>query len=209
MGWGGLMGSSPQGIGIPIQIDSNKNVLANINAQNIDPVAASVTGAVGSVTGAVGSVTGAVGSVTGAVGSVTNPVNVSTLISHQTGLSVTANASNTPYNIGSAISITQNGIARIMIIAHVSAGNGEIQLNITRGAKTYNLGLISQGSTLFYTSGSSYITSPSPTMQLANSDGGTYTLEILLLNGDSLQFQAGNNTAGDITYLDDLLVVLQ
>ena len=46
-----------------LKFDANGNVLANINAQNINP----------NVNNVAGSVAGSVGSVTGAVGSITNP----------------------------------------------------------------------------------------------------------------------------------------
>ena len=201
---------------VKLPLDANGNVLANINAQNINPnvnTAASVTGAVGSVTGNVG------GSVAGSVGSVTGAVISSTLLSHQTGLSVTATAANTFYAIGSAISVSRTGILRITIIGHTN-GSAYIQLRLTRGSTTYSLG--STSSSLFTDLVSqAYFADGSPTLLIKNieaSDANTiatsiqesdFVLILTVYAGDSLQFYGANGTAADVTYIDDLLVIEQ
>ena len=122
---------------VNLPLDTNGYVKSNIYAQNINPnvnTVASVTGAVGSVTGAVGSVTGAVGSVTGAVGSVTNPVTSWITISHQTGLSGSNSTANAPTNVGTAISITKDGIISVEASGHVSANVGGIRIVRTRAS---------------------------------------------------------------------------
>jgi len=140
------------------------------------------------------------------------------LLSHQTGLSVTATTANTGYDIGSAISIPRNGIAKITVAGHVSAGTGFIYINLTRGSTTYALGSISASllvdkgeinvisTSSIMLSNIQLITSGAPTYALQSN---SYSLELPVLSGDSLQFLAGNGTAGDITYIDDMVVVLQ
>ena len=171
-----------------VKLDSNGNVLSNIAAQNINPNAVS-----------------------------TNPYVV-TLLSHQTGLSVTATAANTLYNIGTAISISKNGLVNIAMAGHVNGGIGTIALTLTRGTNSIVFGNNAQG--IFTSNGvqpSSGITNttsyaPQFASLLLSSAGvysSKYIMEILVLIGDSLQFQAANNTAGDITYIEDLVVMLQ
>ncbi|MEM3873046.1 MAG: hypothetical protein QXE05_10860 [Nitrososphaeria archaeon] len=150
------------------------------------------------------------------------------LLSHQTGLSVTASTANTFYTIGSSISVPRNGIAVISMMGHVNAGNGYIQLQLTRGSNTYSYGntnfsLFSDSASTSSSSSSAYIGSTSSVPQFTQiinygTLSSTYTIYarylksnifVLPLNsGDSLQFYAANNTAGDITYVDDVLVML-
>ena len=168
-----------------LKFDANDNVLANINAQSINP-------------------------------NINNPY-LPTSISSQTGLSVTATAANTLYNIGAAISVSRNGIAKISISGHVNGGTGAITLNLTRGGVVYVYGAIAQPlftwsanvpSTIINTLAvtplfaSSYISS-------AGAYRSAYSMELNVNTSDSLQFQASNSTAAEITYIDDLEVMLQ
>ena len=149
------------------------------------------------------------------------------LLSHQTNLSITASTANIGYDIGTPIIIPRNGIAKITLVGHVNGGNGLISLNLTRENNTYNLGIeYSGGGSLFANSYSGNgaqgsITATQPTLatysissnpigiSTSNPQSQPFVLEILVLKGDILQFQAGNSTAGDITYIDDLVVILQ
>ncbi|MEM4066639.1 MAG: hypothetical protein QXV17_07255 [Candidatus Micrarchaeaceae archaeon] len=174
-----------------IKFDSNGNVLANLNAQNINPtIANSYT---------------------------------PTLLSHQTGLSVTASTAGTFYAIGSAISVPRNGIAIISMSGHVNGGEGFIQLKLTRGSSSYLYGTYNNasGPSLFASTGNysaiAYIsnTSSQPLFSVGNINSasvyplGTSPYFLLpVYSSDSLQFYATNNTANDITYVDDVLVML-
>jgi len=146
------------------------------------------------------------------------------LLSHQTGLSISASSANIGYNIGSAISIPRNGIVKITIVGHVSNGYGFIYLSLTRGSETYYLGGPSVSQSLFgntYYNGINggiysntpillnYLISLNPNNITNSGSFNPFTLEILVLSGDTLQFFAGNNTGGNITYIDDMLVILQ
>ncbi|MEM3873183.1 MAG: hypothetical protein QXE05_11550 [Nitrososphaeria archaeon] len=145
------------------------------------------------------------------------------MLSHQTGLSVTASTANTFYTIGSAISIPRSGIIVISMAGHGT--NGSIQLQLTRGSSTYKFGNYYETTGTLYNSmfgnvgsnnGQNYIASSSPIFLYteANSNGNTNivgaNLSFILpvYAGDSLQFYATNNTSGGITYVDDLLVML-
>ncbi|MCW1300836.1 MAG: hypothetical protein OH363_06050 [Candidatus Parvarchaeota archaeon] len=153
------------------------------------------------------------------------------LLSHQTGLSVTASTANTFYAIGSVISVPRNGIVVISMSGHVSAGVGSIQLKLTRGSATYTFGQAynpsSDLSSLFGQTGqyngsnAIFTTSSSPLFVTGNfsntgssSNGSQYTsgaspsFILPVYSGDSLQFYATNDTANDITYVDDMLVML-
>ena len=187
-----------------VSVDANGNILANVNAQNINP---NVNTAV----------------------SVTNPVStIGILLSHQTGLSGTPSTANTPVNIGSAIAIGQNGLAIIEVSAHVSAGIGSIRIARTRSSVTEYINVNPSNDrssvmndSLFTDSGgtlnSGYgISATIATRQAKNGTSGisiaidsTDALQIPVLNGDSLQFQVSNNTASDITYIDDLVVMIK
>lgn len=176
-----------------LKFDASNNVLASINAQAIDPN--------------------------------TNTLNpyLPTLVSHQTGLSVTATAANTAYNIGTAISITRAGLIKIQMTGHVNAtSTGFVQLNLTRGGNVLTYGNMSQSLFTSSTNGSSgtnpssnidNLTSNTPLFSVVywsavGYNSNNYVVELAVLNGDSLQFVAGNGTAGNITYIDDLEVLL-
>ncbi|MEM3872899.1 MAG: hypothetical protein QXE05_10120 [Nitrososphaeria archaeon] len=170
-----------------IKFDSNGNVLANINAQNINPTIA-------------------------------NPY-IPTLLSHQTGLSITASTGGTYHAIGSSITVPRNGIVVVSMAGHVSAGQGYIELELTRGSNSFYFGngyhsLFSDN--LYYSIGSA-ITKTTPTVlsTVGNyntgnsySTGAQSAFILPVYSGDSLQFLATNNTASDITYIDDVLVML-
>ena len=176
-----------------INVDANGNVLANIAAQNINP-------------------------------NINNPYGL-TLVSHQTGLSITATVANTAYAIGAAITIPRNGLMSIGLIGHINGGNGMIDFTITRGATTYyfysgsstaiggtfsNVGLFGNTS-----NSSTSINNTSPNILFMNgftasTDFNTFIdNKFLVLDGDVIQFRAANGTAANITYIDDLVVVLQ
>ncbi|MEM4067997.1 MAG: hypothetical protein QXV17_14180 [Candidatus Micrarchaeaceae archaeon] len=174
-----------------IKFDSNGNVLANLNAQNINPTIA-------------------------------NPY-LPTMLSHQTGLSITASTANTLYVIGSAISVTRSGIALISMMGHVSAGEGFITFNLKRGSNTFTYGYTSGNppNSIFgnvgYPSSSNYISNTTSLplfttgnfSTLSNNESGASPSFILpVYSGDSLQFYATNSTAGEVTYIDDVLVML-
>ena len=198
---------------VKLPLDANGNVLANINAQNINP-----------------NVNDVAGSVAGSVASVTNQVTtIGTLLSHQTGLSGTPSTANTPVSVGSAIAIGQNGLAIIEVSAHVSAGVGSIRIARTRSGVTeyINVNPNNDSSTvlndsLFTDSGGTLsgggygIAATIATRQAKNGTSGISiaidsadALQIPVLNGDSLQFQVSNNTASDTTYIDDLVVMIK
>ena len=217
---------------VKLPLDANGNVLANINAQNINPnvnnVAGSVAGSVASVTGNVG---GSVASVTGAVGSVTNPVTSWVTISHQTGLSASISTALAPVNIGSAISITKDGKIQIGVSGHVSADIGGIRIARTRNSVIDYINQKSSMETNTSMNGSIFTDGMSggtglqnsygfdastrtrlnvlSSDQVTNNDNEPSVLTIEALNGDSLQFQVTNNTASTTVYIDDLVVQQQ
>jgi hypothetical protein len=136
------------------------------------------------------------------------------LLSHQTGLSVTAT---TNTNIGTSITIPRNGIVKITMSGYVSGGTGIVLLNITRGSNTYTLG----NPSLFSNNASTGITNTSTQYLLATvseSTSGTinliyasnpYTLDLPVLEGDIIQFVANNSTSGDSVNITDLVIILQ
>jgi len=128
------------------------------------------------------------------------------LLSHQTGLSVTASSADTNYNIGSAISIPRNGIARINVVGHVSGGTGFIGLTLTRGTSTYPAGCY--GASILGTVNSSIISNTSTAFLDADSTSN-FSIEIPVLANDSIQLVVAENTANDTIYIDDLVVILQ
>ncbi|MEM3873031.1 MAG: hypothetical protein QXE05_10785 [Nitrososphaeria archaeon] len=138
------------------------------------------------------------------------------LLSHQTGLSVTASTANTFFAIGNAISVPRNGIAVISMAGHVNADNGYIQLQLKRGSSTYLYG--NTINSLFVDSKNfqpSIVSTSSIALYSINtaSNGGygfgfsSYQL-IPVYSGDLLQFYATNSTANETTYIDDVLVML-
>ncbi|MEM4067794.1 MAG: hypothetical protein QXV17_13140 [Candidatus Micrarchaeaceae archaeon] len=145
------------------------------------------------------------------------------MLSHQTGLSITASTANTFYAIGNAISVPRSGIVVISMSGHVNGGTGYINLSLTRGSSIYDYG--GSPTSLFGNSYSIYdnfnITATSSVslssfpFYLYYGSSDFYTLSALyhfvlpVYSGDSLQFYATNGTASDITYIDDVLVMLQ
>ncbi|MEM3872395.1 MAG: hypothetical protein QXE05_07545 [Nitrososphaeria archaeon] len=136
------------------------------------------------------------------------------LLSHQTGLSVTASTPNTFFAIGSSISVPRNGIAVMSMSGHVSAGQGYIQLKLTRESNSYLYG--NESSSLFIDSNTfePYISSTTSEALYARASNASYNFGIIpyqlipVYSGDSLQFYATNTTTNDITYIDDVLVML-
>ena len=172
-----------------LKFDASDNVLANINAQDINP-------------------------------NINNPY-IPTLVSHQTGLSVSISTANRPVNIGSAITITRNGLVKITISGHISADTGFVSIVLTRGSNTFYY-TNSQSATIlsnsiFTTPGNFGIVNTtilplSVAGNLGATNGNTvlqFIFELPVLASDSIQFVAGNNTASTTTYVDDLVVVLQ
>ena len=197
---------------VNLPLDSNGYVKSSIWGQNINPnvnTVASVTGAVGSVTGGVGY------------------VNQLSVLSGQSGLSATVSTANAPVNIGTAIAISNNGTIKIEISAHVSGGIGSIRIARTRnGIVDYinqipNLETSTNQEASLFSDGASVLTDSagfgSTTRERLNVTLGDEVgsplvsksdiLELLVLAGDSLQFQVSNTVAGDITYIDDLEVL--
>ncbi|MCW1309729.1 MAG: hypothetical protein QXP04_03485 [Candidatus Nanoarchaeia archaeon] len=160
-----------------LKFDSNGNVLANLNAQNINPTIA-------------------------------NPYTPS-LLSHQTGLSVTASTASIFYSMGSSISIPRNGIIVVSLSGHVSGGEGYIQLILTRGSATYDFG--STSSSLFANSGDTFFSNTSSSPLLSQWGSGSSELPYFFLpvyTNDSLQFYGADNSTNAIIYIDDVLVML-
>ena len=179
-----------------LKFDSSNNVLANINAQNINPNANTL-----------------------------NPYALE-LLSHQTGLSAAISTAYSPVNIGSSIAITKTGIVKISLKGHVSADQGLIDIALTRGSTTYYYALANAASSnsstklnnsLFSdTYGAQNIENTSAVPLFAFSylsNAGVFSLNesfsFNVINGDSIQFRASNNTASTTTYIDDMLVVMQ
>ena len=151
--------------------------------------------------------------------SISNPSSIPyslTAISHQTGLSVTATAANTFYNIGTAISISKDGKISIQASGYTNGGNGYIAINFTRGTVATLMGTTADSLFSFYNGkpDASIINTSNAALFAVGYTGtgffsNKYILELLVLKGDSLQFQASNATAGDIVYITDLLVMQQ
>ena len=198
---------------VNLPLDTNGYVKSSIWGQNINP----------NVNNVAGSVAGSVASVTGAVGSVTNQVTSIVTISHQTGLSAVIATANAPVNIGSAIAITKDGKLKITIKGYTNSSLGFIDYTLTRGGVTY----YSANSTLTTLSGglwnsSNYLpdglgfnnTSVEPLYPVLFASNVGYvnyleSLEIEVLNGDSIQFRASNNVANETVYINDLVVQQQ
>ena len=155
------------------------------------------------------------------------PFPINTTISHQTGLSATVSTANAPVNIGSAITIVNNGIISIAVAGHVSAGIGSIRILRTRNSVTDIINQLPQDESTTNQAGSlfsdgQYVLADSVGIASGTRNRLNKTLstsvaapfievpDVLLLDaiaGDSFQFQVSNNTAGDITYIDDLVVM--
>jgi len=163
-----------------LKFDASNNVLANIAAQNINPNANAL-----------------------------NAYSLS-LLSHQTGLSVTATVANTLYNIGATITIPRNGIARIHMAGYVSTGTGNITLLITRGSVTFTYSaLVSNTNTAGIQLTTMQILVPQFYATAQGYESNSPVLTIDVLDGDVLQFQAKNGTAAAIVYISDVVVVMQ
>ena len=149
-----------------------------------------------------------------------NPLT--TLLSHQSGLSGTPTAPYAAVNVGTPITSPRAGLITIRIYGHVSANNGFIDFTLTsHGITTYfdNNTSTSITSTLFSNvSGSSatlgYFTNTTEAFLYPIVQGNAYygnfvfAMEIPILAGDVLQFRVSNNTANETTYIDDLEVLL-
>ena len=197
----GLFNPSPA---TNLKFDASNNVLANIAAQNINPNA--------------------------------NALNayLPSLLSHQTGLSGTPSTVNSPVNVGSAITVNRQGLLYFGLKGHISAGVGIIDYTLTRNSITYYvweiqssnhtstiLGTTNSGAYDSLWSDSAYnndsLTSTTsvilmPTLMAPAVNSSTthfHTSPLSVLNGDVIQFRVSNATAGDTTYIDDLVVILQ
>ena len=149
-----------------------------------------------------------------------NPLT--TLLSHQSGLSGTPTAANAAVNVGTPITSPRAGLITMRLYGHVSADDGFIDFTLTsQGITTYfdNNTSTSITSTLFSNvSGSSanadYFANTTeaflyPVVQDNASYGNfVFAMEIPILAGDILQFRVSNNTANETTYIDDLEVLL-
>lgn len=152
------------------------------------------------------------------------------VLSHQTGLSATISTANAPVNIGSAISVANNGILFIAIAGHVNGGVGSIRISRTRNSvvdiinqdplgdnsTTQGASLFTDGITLLADSEGIGSTTRQRLNKTLISTGVSISapfgespdvLIIEALSGDSLQFQVSNTVASDITYIDDLMVM--
>lgn len=169
------------------KFDAADNVLANINAQNINP-------------------------------NINNPYAL-TLLSHQTGLSFLSTTANLVGNVGSSITIPRNGNISITMFGHVNGGTGKADFTINRGGTILyigssgssgaiggigNSGLFTDGATEGFTSTTEVMLLP---MSITND--GISPITYAVLSGDIIQFRVNNATAGDTTYIDDLIVMLQ
>ena len=211
---------------VKLPLDSNGNVLANLNAQNITPNAK----ATNITLDANGNVLANVNAqnINPNVNTVNNPTIANPytplLLSHQTGLSGTPSTNNVPINVGSSITSPRAGLARIRVFGHVNAGSGSIDFTLTSaGITTYfgtstatilnnSLFNTSYGTGVGTTAGGINNTSKAflyPIVQ-NNSSYGNFIFELVipLEANDVLQFRVSNNTANDTTYIDDLEVLL-
>ena len=182
-----------------LKFDSSNNVLSSINSQAINPNTNTL-----------------------------NPYTL-TLLSHQTGLSGTPAAANSPVNVGTAITVSRNGIMKITMYGHVSAGNGIIDFTLTRGSTTYYFWILSMGDhtstvlgsgtnydSLFVDDNAGYIgsTTTATLQQDIYITSAAYSslpnlVSMPVLNGDVIQFRVSNSVASDVTYIDDVVVMLQ
>ena len=187
---------------VNLPLDSNGYVKSTIWGQNINPNVNSVLNGVGYVDGLLSK-------------------------SSQSGLSATVSTANAPVNIGTAVAISLSGTVKIEISAHVSGGIGSIRIARTRNGVVDYINQrptletsTNQGGSLFSDGGSILADSGgfnNTTRGRLNVTLGSETasplvsksdiLELLVLTGDSLQFQVSNTVAGDITYIDDLEVL--
>ena len=203
---------------VPIKFDANGNVLANINAQNINPnaVATNVkTDANGNVLANLNaqnitpSATAsnvkldANGNVLANINAQNINPNIANpyapqLLSHQTGLSYIASSAGSWGNMGTAVTVPRNGLVKIIVIGHVINGVGQFTIKIKRSSTTY--GFVNPAWYAFNTTVSSFI---------GLNGVNIYTIEAPVLANDSIQLQGSNGTANDTTYADDVVVILQ
>ena len=189
---------------VPIKLDANGNVLANINAQNITPnaVATNVkTDANGNVLANINAQ-----NINPTVANSYTPQ----LLSHQTGLSASISSSGTWTNLGSSITVPRDGVVKIILIGHMTGGSSaQWRFTLTRGSTTYTVQ--DEGGHITYNSGSQ--TSPSFVSLYRYTNYGTIslTLELPVLASDVLQLQGTvtTNVSGVTVYADDLIVILQ
>ena len=157
------------------------------------------------------------------VASVTANVKTWATIYHLTGQSATVSTALAPVNIGPSFSITNDGKIQISLKGHVSAGEGFIDFTLTRNSVIYYFVYGSTATNLSYSGWissqmphQSYISNTSAAALIpleywttVGSQNESDVLNIGVLTGDSIQFRVSNNTAADITYIDDLLVQQQ
>lgn len=153
-----------------------------------------------------------------------------TLLSHQTGLSATISTALVPVNIGSAITVTKNGLIRISLKGHVNAGIGLIDYTLTRASVVYyfwekqptfhtstTLGASNAPYDSLFADGSVndsiglvVASNLEDTFDYGLTSGASSKPSSLpVLVNDVIQFRASQLTAGDIVYIDDLVVMLQ
>ncbi|MEM4066844.1 MAG: hypothetical protein QXV17_08285 [Candidatus Micrarchaeaceae archaeon] len=143
------------------------------------------------------------------------------LLSHQTGLSVTTNGANDLTLVGTSITVPRNGILLVCAFGHVSAGAGFVQLQLTRNSVVYSYGnnaVSLFGNTKTSVGESSILTTTSqPLLALGDFNATTsnfgsglnYYFKIPVYSGDVINIYLSNNSSsGDITYLDDIVVML-
>ena len=144
----------------------------------------------------------------------------SALLSHLSGISVTASTAQAYYTIGPAISIPKLGKIKVTVIGYVSAGTGYIMINLIRNSTTYQIGSFiyslfvtaSNSNTFGNTSAELLIKNVSQSNALGattNADESDFAFELPVIPGDTIQFYTGNNIANDITYITDLVVILE
>ena len=184
-----------------LKFDASNNVLANINAQNINPNANTLN------------------------------TYLPSLLSHQTGLSGTPASAFTPVNVGNSITVPRAGLILMSLKGHVSADEGVIDYTLTRNGIVYYawqtnasnhtstiLGNTSILDSLYgdtsiahnYLSSTTSVnlTRCTFTGNSVASNGVPNNDFIPVLNGDVIQLRVSNNTASITTYIDDLEVLL-
>ena len=184
-----------------LKFDASNNVLANINAQNINPNANTLN------------------------------TYLPSLLSHQTGLSGTPASAFTPVNVGNSITVPRAGLILMSLKGHVSADEGVIDYTLTRNGIVYyawqinasnhtstvlgNANILDSlyGDTSIYenyliSTTSVNLTRCTFTGSSGASNGVPNNDFIPVLNGDVIQLRVSNNAASSTTYIDDLEVLL-
>jgi len=188
---------TPNAVATNVKTDANGNVLANLNAQNITPSATASNVKLD-----------ANGNVLANINAQNINPNIANpyapqLLSHQTGLSYTASTAGSWGNLGTSVTVPRNGLMKIIVIGHVSGGTGQFTITITRGSTTYTFGPAVWNT--FTTTHVSFI----PLYLYSSYGTQIFTIEVPVLANDSIQLQGYNNTAGDTTSADDMVVTLQ